>query len=46
VFDAVLAELDVLREAQETLAEVDRLWFAKTLRVELARLGGSPRLET
>lgn len=46
VLDAVLAELDVLREAQETLAEVDRLRSAKTLRAELARLGGSPRLET
>lgn len=43
--DAVLSELDVVREAQAALAEADRAWFAETLRAELARLGGSPRLE-
>ncbi len=37
--DALLAELDVLRQAREALPEAERAWFAATLHDELARFG-------
>ena len=36
--DAVLAEFDVVRQAQAGLSEADRAWFLETLRREVAQL--------
>jgi len=41
--DAVLERLEVVAQAQASLDEADRAWFAETLREELARLGNQER---